>query len=206
MIKEVSGTLSLLWGLACEIICKVQFSGLYSLRYELFVLPVTVRDLLLQACLCCLHTNSLPASAPWRRKHGKMYCLKECDLQGDFFIHGHLTSTIISHSLALKSNQMGEVWNMFNHLNHPWHEQYVRSSFWYKKVDAFLHSSAYILPAEFTIVECTLLCLKQLITKHHCPQLQLPPLLLSFPHTLHLWAWLTLDTKSAGVGLFCAAL
>ncbi len=31
-----------------------------------------------------------------------------------------------------------------------------------------------VLPAEFTIMECSLLCLKQLITKHCCPQMLLP--------------------------------
>lgn len=46
----------------------------------------------------------------------------------------------------------------------------------------------YILPAEFTIMVCGLLCPKQLITNSH----SLP--LLSPPHTLRLWARLTLDT------------
>lgn len=50
------------------------------------------------------------------------------------------------------------------------------SSFCYNKASAFLQNAAYILPAEFTVKECSPLCLKQLITKSCCPQLQLPPL------------------------------
>lgn len=55
------------------------------------------------------------------------------------------------------------------------HEQTVLSSFCYNETGTFLHSAAYILPAEFTIMECSLLCPEQLITKRCCPQLQLSP-------------------------------
>lgn len=49
------------------------------------------------------------------------------------------------------------------------------NSFGYNKASTFLHNAAYILPAEFTVMECSPLCPKQLITKRRCPQLQLPP-------------------------------
>ncbi len=55
------------------------------------------------------------------------------------------------------------------------HEQTVLSSSCYNETGAFLHSAAYILPTEFTIMECSLFCPKQLITKRCCPQLQPSP-------------------------------
>lgn len=53
------------------------------------------------------------------------------------------------------------------------------------KADAFFHSAAYVLPAEFTVMECSLLCLQTAYYRGHAGNDSLPPSPpLSLPHTL----------------------
>lgn len=80
------------------------------------------------------------------------------------------------HKFTLKCTEMIQNIACIRYI-HP--EYIVLSSFSYNKTNAFFLSTAYILPAEFTIMECSLLCPKQLINS---PQLQLPPSAFSSSH------------------------
>lgn len=53
------------------------------------------------------------------------------------------------------------------------------------KPDAFFNSAAYVLPAEFTVMECSLLCLQTAYYRgHDGDDSQSPFSPLSLPHTL----------------------